>query len=47
MTGGCAPKKVSNAPEGFVSGVSMDSLYSFAEQDDAKQEVAKAKKEMA
>ena len=46
-TGSCAPKKVSNAPEGFVSGVSMDSLYSFAEEDDARQEVANAKKEIA
>ena len=47
MTGGCAPKEVSNAPQGFVGRMSMDSLYSFAESDDTKQEVAKAKKEFA
>ena len=47
MTGSCAKKKVSNSPAGFVSGVEMDSLYSFAEQDDARLEVAKAKKEIA
>jgi len=36
MTGSCAPKKVSNAPEGFVSGVDIGSLYSSTEQDDTK-----------
>jgi len=42
LTGSCAPKKVSNVPSGFVSGVEMNTLYSFAEQDDARIEVAKA-----
>ena len=30
MTGSCAPKKISYSPEGFVSGVDMSTIYSFA-----------------
>ena len=45
-TGSCAPKKKSNVPKGFVGGVDMDTMYSFAEQDDARKEVAEARKEI-
>ena len=46
-TGSCAPKKPSNVPEGFLSGVPLDNLYTYSEQEDSKDEVKKAKNEIA
>ena len=45
-TGSCAPKKKSTVPKGFVGTVDMDTMYSFAEQDDARKEVAEAKQQI-